>query len=353
MKKIGILTFQRALNYGALLQMYALHEFVLENFHQHQVEVVDYFSPLCEKECTLKNIKGRNVAMATLKKINFLLKRHQFADFIKKHINISKKYDIRSIQEAKNEYDVLISGSDQVWNPIIISGDMNYLLKFSDTSVKVSYAASIGRTELSPEDCDLYKKQLEQFKSLSVRERSAKKLVDGLLENDSTAVNVDPTLLLPTERWAKLANKKINRRYVMVYQVKYSQALLCKAKEFARDKGLEVIYIGPFAKEKGIRYVPAPSVKQLLSLFKNADYVFTNSFHGTVFSIQFRRKFFVDLLFSDGRNDRITDLLSVCNLTSCMDLSLIEQTPDWNYVNEQLEMERQRSLNYLREAIED
>lgn len=352
MRKIGIVTFQRALNYGALLQMYALQKFISKHFGQYHVEVLDYFSPLCEKECTLKNIKGKNIVMSALKKFNFLMKRHKFDEFIKKHVNISKRYDTGSIQEAQNEYNVLISGSDQVWNPLIIGGDMNYLLKFSDVSVKASYAASIGKTELSPEDRDLYKNQLKQFKSISVREKSAKKILDGFLESNNIAVNVDPTLLLPSDHWEKLTVSKKRNRYLMVYQVKYSQALLRKAKEFAKNKNLEVVYVGPFTKEKGMRYVPAPSVNMLLGLFKNADYVFTNSFHGTVFSIQFSRRFFVDLLFSDGRNDRITDLLSVLHLTSRMDLSLIEQSPDWNFVNEQLEAERQRSLDYLRGVIE-
>lgn len=353
MKKIGIVTFQRALNYGALLQMYALHEFILENFDSHQVEVVDYFSPLCEKECTLKNIKGSNIVVRTLKKVNFLLKNHQFEDFIRKHINISRKYDIHTIRNAENEYDVLVSGSDQVWNPAIIDGDMNYLLQFSEKSIKVSYAASIGKTELPLEYRELYKNQLEKFKKISVRERSAKTLVDDLLGRNHADVNVDPTLLLSSESWSKLADEKKNCRYVMVYQVKYSKELLDKAKEFAANKGLKVMYVGPYAREKGIHYIPAPSVNALLGLFKNADYVFTNSFHGTVFSIQFKRKFFVDLLFSDGRNDRITDLLAVCNLSSCMDQSLIEQDLDWEYVREQLEKERSRSLNYLQTAIKD
>ncbi len=352
MKKIGIVTFQRALNYGALLQMYALQKFISKHFGQYNVEVLDYFSPLCEKECRLKNIKGKNIMMSILKKFNFLIKRYNFDEFIKKHINISKRYDIGSIQEAQNEYNVLITGSDQVWNPLIIGGDMNYLLKFSDVSVKASYAASIGKTELSLEDRDLYKKQLKQFKSISVREKSAQKLLEEFLESNNIAVNVDPTLLLSSDHWEKLAISKKRNRYLMVYQVKYSQALLQKAREFAQNKNLEVIYVGPFTKYKGIRYVPAPSVYILLGLFKNAEYVFTNSFHGTVFSIQFNRRFFVELQFSDGRNDRITDLLSVLHLTSRMDLSFIEQIPDWNYVNEQLEVERQRSLDYLRGVIE-
>ena len=345
MKKIGIVTFQRALNYGALLQMYALHRFVSEHFREFDVTVVDYYSPLCEKES--KGLKNKNVVLMLLKKVYYAVKEYNFRSFVNRNIKISKKINIENVAGIANDYDVMIAGSDQIWNPSITDGDMNYLLSFSNSPTKISYAASIGKTELSAEYVDCYKKHLGAFKNISVRELSAKAIVDNLFEKDTAVVNIDPTLLLTSEQWNALANKSTVNNYLFVYQVCYSESLLFKAREFAHNKGLKVVYVGPFTKMKGVCYVPAPSIEKLLSLFKNSEYVFTNSFHGTVFSMQYNKRFFVDLMFSDGRNDRITDLLKMCDLYNRLDLENIDVFPNWGIFNYRMAQERKKALEYF------
>lgn len=353
MKKVGIVTFHQALNYGAVLQAFALQNYISCNFTDVQAQIVDY---RCEKLSgiyTLKNSR-QNALVKGIKAAHFLLKKAKFDAFTKKYIALSRKqYTAQTIGEADGEYDLFLTGSDQVWNPHLSDSDLNYLLQFTSPDKRYSYAASIGLGEIPQELQNVYKALLQDYKGISVREADAKEVLKAIGLQNEIRVHIDPTLLLDRQNWIDVCKGVSPRKkgYVLVYSVTYSEDLLCKAVEFAKDKGLDVLYIGQRTKNKDVHYIPSIKIDRLLALFRDAEYVFENSFHGTVFSVIFHRKFYALLPFSDGRNSRTTNLLSILELQSRAILDNIGCGVDWNKVDAKLQEERRASQEYLEWVI--
>lgn len=334
--------------------MYALQKAIKDISDIVEVEVVDYQSPYLTEYYSLKKQSGRNIAIKKIKQIHFLLKRKSFSSFIHQYVKISEKqYNINNVSEINRDYDEIIVGSDQVWNPNLTKGDLNYFLPFLESKHGYSYAASVGLQEFPVQLRGTIKESLEKFKEISVREKSAKELIDGIVSNVVSHVDLDPTLLLTKKDWMNLCINKKKNRFILVYTVTYSKTIIEEALEFGRKKGLKVIYIGQYTNISGVKYVSCPSVNKLLSFFRDADYVFVNSFHGTVFSILFGKKFYSKLELKDGRNSRITDLLELCNLSNRVDLHEIDYAIDWEKVDEIINSERQKSISYLKRIVDN
>jgi len=351
---IGILTFHRSLNYGAVLQTYGLQKFLSQNFCDETYEIVDYrcprFTDLYESFSFFKRKSIKNL----LKDIHFLVKRKVFNDFISKHLNVSAiSYSTDSIIDANKRYDKFIVGSDQVWNAEITNGDLNYLLKFATPDKRNSYAASIGKNIILKKYEEEYRNEINFFGNLSVREQECRLVLQEIGITSKIQVNVDPTLLLKTHEWLELiSDKRICNRYVLVYAIKYSNELLETAIGFAEKRGYKVIYIGPRTKCKGIKRIRYAKVTDFVRYFRDAEYTFINSFHGTVFSVIFHKQFWVCNEENDWRNVRIENLLQLCELKDRFEFSNIHNDIDWNKVEEKINSERDKAFNYLKEIIE-
>lgn len=317
MKKIGIITFHTALNYGAVLQTYALQQFLDEKGIHTQI--IDYRCPFIDKcyspffisDGKILNSLARGIAFGRV----IHKKRVAFNRFINQYLHLSRKYlNFDDIEEDREEYSFFISGSDQVWSPISAGFDPVYFLPFARNEQKVSYAASIGTNTISDEQSAEYKKRLNGFACLSVREGSAVNLLQGLDPGREIYVHADPTLLLREECWHKLICKlpdNIPERYVLIFNVEKPLSNVLFAKKVAQEKNLKIVYINDrtLRKDKDITYVETPSPDVFLSLFANANMIVTNSFHGTVFSIIFQKEFFVELENRKQRNIRVENLL--------------------------------------------
>ncbi len=363
-KTAGIITFHKSYNYGAVLQTYALQK-AIEKFNI-DVELIDYRGKdhfEFEKQ-PFKKLK-HNI-WNIVKNIMFGNERQRKIDkFKKNNLNISKeKYEtLQQIKATPPKYDIYISGSDQIWNPQIVKNDDAYLLSFAaDNQIKVSYASSFGISSLPENYKGLYKKELSKYKNLSVREETGSKIINDLLRVDAEVV-VDPSLLLSKEEWSKLSKKPSYEGYVLCYHMpgfsKVKKTINIIAKKIAFKNNLKIIHIGSKEYEK-LNFKKTTlinnGIEEFLGLFQNADFILTNSFHGTCFSLKFQKNFF-SVIDEDNasRNSRIVDFLKRIN---CDD-RIISAENNYNFsdeklkpvnytlVNEKLFSEIEKSIKYI------
>ena len=316
--KIGIITFHHALNYGAVLQTYALQQYLndlgIEN------DIIDYRSPYIEyfyKPIKSNFIKDTKMFLReVIYYPNNKKKRREFDSFLKKYIKLSRIVRNKQDLERLNpEYDFFLAGSDQVWNLKWSGLDKAYFLDFTDKSKKYSYAASFGFEKIPDGQEQVYRELLEGFQSISVRENTGKEIVKGLLGREAE-VSVDPTCLLDKEKWEKICIYPKEKDYVLVYMLDHSDELLQFAKQFAKNKNISIIYISDALKKKNdFIYKGFLSPSEFVGLFANAEYVVTNSFHGLMFSVIFEKKFCIQYQKKiNAPNSRLYDFLYDYNL---------------------------------------
>ena len=357
MKKIGIITFHRALNYGAVLQTYALRT-SLEKYFNGDVEVVDYRCDSIEAGRNLKKrLMRKNFIKGFLSTALMLYKRKNFDRFLKSNIAISKKkFDRKSIGESQDEYCGFVTGSDQVWNHKITNDDTTFLLDFvEDDRKRNSYAASMGLTEVGEENCEKYFDELNRFEKISVREKDLQQYLQKNIFGKIIRTDLDPTLLLTGEQWKKLSsNRAVKEKYILVYNVPKPDHLFEIASRVKEKTGIKVKYIANGVRPSGVLIsdILYPSVEEFVNLFLNAEYVITNSFHGTVFSILFEKNMLVELKCGSGANGRIQTLLDICGLTERISMNgeyeKLFNSINWDEVNCKLEKARTNSLNQIK-----
>ena len=354
-KKIGILTFHRALSYGAMLQAYALQNFMLSLGIDNEIVdynckyMVDHYQKNFRK--TYGNpIKGLGWNLLTLSGIK---KERKTRDaFVRKHLVLSKSYTADDISCAKDDYSAFITGSDQVFSPTCVGFDPVYFLTFAKPQQKFSYAASIA-TKTIPENIkDEFKNRIKDFSMYSLREQSGADIIKELTGRDAF-VNIDPTLLLSRENWDKLATSVLNEPYIFLFTVHKPKNLINYALQLSKKTGLKVIYLNKLKsiKDKNLQYMDPVTADKFVGLIKNASYVCTNSFHATAFSVIYHKKFMVETETCKGKNIRSEELLTHLGLHNCIvstnDKSDINAESDWGYVEEKLQQEREKSKNYL------
>lgn len=362
MKKVGIITFHTALNYGAVLQTYALQTFLTE--HRISNVILDYHCPyldVCYKPFYVSDGKVLNsLVRGVLFGRTILKKRKVFQSFVSEKLVLSKKYlTNEEIEQVREQYRYFITGSDQVWSPISAGFDETYFLPFARDNQKHSYAASIGTANLTEDQILEFRRRLKGFKQISVRESSACRLIEQIDESKQIYIHVDPTLLLSQIQWNQLTQGPGKQEpYLLLFNVEKPINDVAYAKKLARERGLKLVYINErtVIKDKKIEYIKAPSPEQFLTLFANASVVVTNSFHGTVFSVIFKREFFVELDNQRQRNIRIEALLSKVKILDREIRASYENETfgsiDWDIAEEVLNEERERALKYFRKIDE-
>lgn len=363
MKKIGVLTFHRAINYGAVLQTYGL----ITTLHAIApgCQVIDYRGERLEnhyKPIYLPKNKNKlkSLAKCMIKYPIAVKRRKVFSQFVSKYIPVTEEiYDDHTIGQANAQFCSYITGSDQVWSPRTVGFDPVYFLTFADGQKKNSYAASFGVREIPENLREEYKKRLSGYSHISVREESAVPMVQELLTDAQPERHIDPSLLLNAEQWGKLAAAPKDRGYVLLFTVNMPKKLIAFARSLAAAKGLKMIYINekPIFCEKGIEYRRSASPEEFLGLIKHADYVVTNSFHGTAFSVNFRKNFYVELDTKSGRNTRAESLLKILGISGREITEDVykgtDSEIDWNHVEQELGVEREKALQYLKCIVEE
>lgn len=371
---VGIVTGYRIVNYGSVLQAYATQQVVnslgynskLIRFENNKKDSFAYLS-LLRNLCSfhhwglrIEKIKLRkNRAAAPSKE-----RRDKFDNFIKKHI--LETLPLSSGQELLDEckkYDILLAGSDQIWHPS--NRPLHYYtLDFISNIKKISYASSFGVNKLPNQMKRGYKKALQAFDYITVREQSGVDIISGL--GLSAHLVVDPTLLLSCEEWNSVITEDIvNKNYIFCYFLGSREDGRIKALEMKRITGLPIIAIcgvddfieidNVYIDEK----IEAVGPEEFLALIKGSKYVFTDSFHCSVFSIIFEKDFYVFRRFSDEQkistNSRIENLLSMFDLNNRMcsaDTSLTDlEEINYNFIQYRLEDLRMESKRHLFRAL--
>ena len=363
MKKIGILTFHNADNYGALLQAYALKKSLKDM--GHNTHIINYYCPKLQRDYKIFKLPKFSIKDIIKQIIKYIFSplslyiRHKFKGFRRQYLSDTEPYYPDTITNCSGKYDMFITGSDQVFNPRLTDYDRNYFLSFcKDKCKKFSYAASFGLelSFLSNKDKQFLKENLKDFSAVSVREEEGNNIIKNLLSRESE-VNLDPTLLLKKEVWQKIAVAPEQKKYVLLYLMYNDKDIINFAKKIAKKNKCKVLFISHCLDIK--KRVPAehitPSVQEWLGLFLNAEYIITNSFHGFAFSVNFNKKFFLGRLPNNWTvNSRLDNLLDLTGLHNRLYTNFKTDTDydadiDWQSVNDKLEAESQKSLNYLKE----
>lgn len=328
-KRVLIYTFTAANNYGAILQAYALKRHLsICGYDSHCVDykpsyLVDRF-----KTISLARAKSEGNNLRCYLKEFFLapLVMHRNCRF-----NVFKKNYLSFVEIGYGNKATHIIGSDQVWNYKITSGDTVFFGDIPNAKGKIiSYAASMESQIDQAYEAEL-KLNLKRFDSISVRESSLQEYLKDKLNIVSKLV-VDPTLLLDRNEWSTIAEDYHNMTggYIFLYGFNFSTNALKQAELFAKNKGLKLIKLTTAAKlSAGFRNDVSPG--NFVQLIKNADYVITNSFHGTSFSIIFGKRFALLQNHALKKNNRILNLLHIAGLSQT-DLNNKEFISDDSFV---------------------
>lgn len=366
MKKIGLVTIYDVPNYGTVLQAYATKR-IFENMGC-EVTTIQYTRKnawvrsryLMTKSCFLKNFIHR------LQVTHYGRMVVRLEKFRRQYLSLSKKYD--TLEELKKEnwmnYDMLVSGSDQVWNAKFLYGDSVYLLSFlSDDIRRISVASSFALPRIPHEYVEKYKLYLQKYDAISVRETNGKKIIEKQLGIDKKVqVLLDPTLMLSAREWIhdfSVSTVENTERYILFYMLDYAfepkPYIFEVAKFFKRKLKCNVYALVGYKhrhKANGLKLknFSDASISQYLHLFQNAALVITSSFHGTAFAVNFGRPL-ISIVPSNG-DDRQTTLLRDLNLLSCIvpvGKPLNEINPYYDVKVEQnlLDKKRMESLKWI------
>lgn len=363
--KIGILTFQNAHNYGALLQAYALKKYLEEK--GFEVEFINYINAKIEENYLKKpknNVKigGFRSAKKWFKtqinllygKTHYIEKWNKFNDFIHTYlVNEPEQYEIEKLDVQK--YDFILFGSDQIWNPNLTNGfDGVYFGEFKTKAKKIAYAASLGKANLSSDELKYFGKLLENFDFISVREDELRKYIKKELGMNVKMV-LDPTLLADKSIYDNFLKPVPYKKYIFQYTLMDNPELDKIVEEIAKRKNLQIIevrYQENFFRKKGLQISNA-GIQDFLSLLKGADFVVTNSFHGTIFSILFQKDFYTVKI--NGVNSRIENLLHITSLEDRMIENIeevnLESKIDFKKALNNIENEKIDSKKFLENVL--
>lgn len=359
--KIGILTFHRAINFGAVLQCYALYRTLSDM--GHDVEVIDYRPAYIEKyrkPLYWNDFKKQRL----LSKIKTLLllpwtfrnKRKSakiFDAFLNKHIKTSSI--VKDVNDISS-YDVIFFGSDQIWSPSICKGfDPIYYGQLPKGKTKfVSYAASLGTPQnLTKEQWGKIFPLLRSFDSISVRES---KLAEYLQNGGNYAQTVlDPTLLASKDIFEEIIEKPKETRYVLLYMLDHDNNAIKFANNIAKQKNLKLIRIraqsSPSMKKYNYNEIIPSSVGEFLGYFKYADYIVNISFHGTAFSVIFNKDFYTLKSRNFERAYGLLDSLDILPRFLSSDEKAFSSHISYSEVNNKLAMMRESSINFINNSL--
>ncbi len=370
---IGIVSIHSAHNYGSVLQAYALQE-VLKKYSS-KVDMINYRPHYLNCQYNLFSIRVYKRYKGFFNKIlhfgwriimlpRRIEKYYKFEHFILNNMNLTKKY--KSYEQLCNEnfnYDLVVVGSDQVWNTDITEGfDKTYYLGFLNNNIKkASYAASIGKSSLDKQYESLYKKYINQLDCISLRERSNVKTLKFITEKN-IHVSLDPTLLLEKKKWIEISNKsnlKIdNEKYIFVYILQENIEFVKIVNELSKKLNLKVYSISKKKRFNNEKIFPNAGPEDFLKLCNNSEFVVTNSFHGTVFSLIFEKRNCIIPHLHTG--SRMIDLMNLVGLKNRivenyknLDVKNILKNINYNTVNQKLNTYRIESLKYIEGVIDE
>lgn len=369
--KIGVITYHSAYNFGSVLQAYATQESIEKI--GYSVEIVNYRMKSQIKYYSMIHLN--NGLKAFLKDLlhlpqigKYITRKNRFEQFIEE-LNLTKEFnEPEEVDEADGMFDIFVSGSDQIWNKH--SNELEesewkymypYLLCFTNKK-KVSYASSI--VNMKDEELTYIVDKVKKFDKISFREKASCDRFKSLFGIESNEV-LDPTLLLNSEEWSSkigtIPEKMINKKYILYYAlegVKKTRKIMPKLQKMAKRKGCVLVVITPlscFTYSKGVINAIDAGPKEFLGWIKGAELVITNSYHGTLFSVNLGTNFYT-LQEKESTDNRIKGILLKLELEkriiSDVDSIFYEKEKiNFQDVWKKLDIYRKESIEFLKKAL--
>lgn len=381
MKKIGIVTSAKELNYGAILQAYALQTVTeslgydvcllwwsnQRNSHKDiriKKIIAMFFRYLLHPAIVMQSVRTYKKSFEK----NF---SERSADLFQRFEDNNLKIEYMNYNQMKkyasnDNCKALIAGSDQIWNSYAVYVDSFYYLRFAEEEKRVAYAPSFGKETIPQYNKSIMRKYISGFKRLSVREKNGNRIIKDLLGIDVPVV-LDPTFLLTENKWRNIGTEvETPKEYVLIYFLdKPDDSCLRMIEDIVRSCRLPVLAL-PYriwdSNIQNVTYVHAgPS--EFITLIDKANIVLTDSFHGTVFSIIFQKRFYTferQYGSNQSQSSRLIDLFELCGIEKVFiqkEMTLEEilkisiSADDYRDVHEIIDKQRTYSLNYLRKAL--
>ena len=382
MKKLGICACYQHKNYGSQLQSYATTvELARRNIDFEIIRYKKKTTPLLliKSLPRLLNPVFINDRIIETSQKKMMLKLHpqlaqdnavRNAAFDKFSQSRFKKlspvyYGYEQLKEQSKKYTAVMVGSDQLWSPSGITSNFYNLMFADDNTVKISYATSFGVSQINPKYHKIYNTFLNRLDFISVRENSGKKIVEELSSNKAEVV-CDPVILLDAEQWLKeIPNKRLyDEPYIFAYFLGKSAEYRDAVTKFAKQKGLKIVtepHMDSYNKadENFGDYTPFDiGPAEFVNLIRNAEYVFTDSFHGSVFSMLYQKQFLVFNRYSDNssssKNSRIDSFCKNYGLSDRRyngNIADVENKINYEDVLGKVDEHRQKSKAFLDRAL--
>lgn len=376
--KIGIITILNVNNYGAELQAFALHNKLRTmGFDNEVINYLYYKNPDFKKEPASKPLmktnfknKLKDFALKWLDKYSSVrypkiakIRKQRFHDFHKQHTVISKVYNsFSALYDAQLEYDTIIVGSDQVWNPNNGTNIAPYFLTFAPKKAKkISYASSFGVGDVNQAYYPQYKKWLNNLDYLATRESDGVEIIKEITGRDAVHV-LDPTLLLGKKQWEKiLVPYESDKPYLLFFVFKKNAFAEDLAYKIQKQTGYQIIRVCknemPLENDKNILNIRDFGPAEFLGLYQKASFVITTSFHGSIFSLIFEKPFYTVTPASKNNNSRQQSLMELIGLEERLikegsEVDLTNwKTVDFDRVGKILKNEIEKSENYLEQSL--
>lgn len=365
MKRIGIITYHRSRNYGAQLQAYASRT-ALQHMG-HEAEIIDcnhigqtksLFSWHCHSfKAFCGSLRNNVLALISERK-----RARLFAEFSRNAIGRSAPCHTRAeLEQQCQKYDAVITGSDQVWHPGISEGNTIFFLDLPlKSEQKIAYAPSFGVSEYTEEQAQRYMPLINDIAHLSAREQAGQELIRRHTGREAQLV-LDPTMLLTRDDWEQLAKPAPYKKpYLFYFTILNEPAGLdALVRRIATERGLQIVRIGSLKDilKRGFINARANGPREFLGLIRDADFVVTTSFHGSVFSILFEKEFLC-VLNNNNRNSRLQTLADQTGLSTqvvhdvgTFDFKRDYRKPDYDTTRQLLCELKESSLNFLHRAL--
>lgn len=368
--KIATLTFHASHNYGSVLQAYALAKQL--ELMGNEVNILNLRPETQKHMYALKKPSGDilhrcfDVLISSKRKKRY----NEFERFINSVFPTTREefQTTEQLKKLENEYDAFVCGSDQIWNPVCPDFEPAYYLQFlgeNSKAKRISYAPSFGKHEFDGVTTKQINEWAKDFDSISVRELKGKAVLNEI-DPEKISVVCDPVVLLDKKYWEELAvEPNIKEPYMLVYFLENNHGRKDFVDALSQTLGLKVVVLTEYLRDLTKPYIKKydASPEEFVGLFKNASFVYTNSFHGTAFATIFNKPF-ITVIAPDqekavNNNDsRKIDYLTKIGLESRLvqnDLPAKEalMKVDYKVANEKMQKFREYSYQYLKNALKE
>lgn len=353
--KVGIVTYHKSFNYGALLQSIA-SRYILKELG-YEVFYVDYWPRYHQRIYSLFE-REKILTWNFYKSFKYIIYRFKMYGQLKKRYDHIKQFISTYIEPyckpIVENFDCIIYGSDQIWRKQPMTGVYNPVYFGANdfqTSKHISYAASMGILPDNEEDQECIKELLSNLDKISVRENDLLGLIQDL--GYKGEVHIDPTLLLEKKQWEQLIpfSKNVRGKYVLHINWIHDSFQESEIQKFAKSKGCKVIEMYQYVnRNENKTFINSADPTEFVNLIRNAEFVFTSSFHGLVFSIIANRPFYASFRENAGRGTSILETLGLLKylLKPNSIIDVVYESPDFMAVNLKLTEYRKKSIDYLK-----